>query len=156
MNRIMEIPGFKGVIVEKMDQLEDRVILHVSLPKKEHTCPNCGEKTKRVHDYRIQKVNHLKWFERLSTIFYKRRRYVCACGKRFSEACPLVDRYQRYSKEWNQVEEKQNSAFIKAIKTFKNWQAEILNSYIFGYSNGFLEGINNTSKVLKRNAYRKR
>ena len=43
--------------------------------------------------------------------------------------------------------------FIKAIKTFKNWQAEILNSYIFGYSNGFLEGINNTSKVLKRNAY---
>ena len=51
------------------------------------------------------------------------------------------------------VEEKQNSAFIKAIKTFKNWQAEILNSYIFGYSNGFLEGINNTSKVLKRNAY---
>ena len=103
MNRIMEIPGFKGVIVEKMDQLEGRVILHVSLPKKEHTCPNCGEKTKRVHDYRIQKVNHLKWFERLSTIFYKRRRYVCACGKRFSEACPLVDRYQRYSKEWNQL-----------------------------------------------------
>ena len=51
------------------------------------------------------------------------------------------------------VEEKQNPAFIKAIKTFKNWQAEILNSYIFGYSNGFLEGINNTSKVLKRNAY---
>ena len=51
------------------------------------------------------------------------------------------------------VEEKQNSAFIKAIKTFKNWQSEILNSYIFGYSNGFLEGINNTSKVLKRNAY---
>ena len=74
MNRIMDIPGFKGVIPSKMEQLEERVILHVSLPKKEHTCPNCGEKTERVHDYRIQKVNHLKWFERLSTIFYKRLR----------------------------------------------------------------------------------
>lgn len=41
----------------------------------------------------------------------------------------------------------------KAIETFKNWQTEILNSFVFGYSNGFLEGINNTTKVLKRNAY---
>ena len=51
------------------------------------------------------------------------------------------------------VEEKQNPAFIKAIKTSENWKVEILNSYIFGYSNGLLEGINNPSKVLKRNAY---
>ena len=51
------------------------------------------------------------------------------------------------------VEEKQNPTFSKAIKTFKNWQMEILNNYVFCYSNGFLEGINNTSKVLKRNAY---
>ena len=69
MNRIMEIPGFKGVIVEKMEQLEERVTLHVSMPKKEHTCPDCKKKTIRVHDYRIQKIKHLKWFERLSTIF---------------------------------------------------------------------------------------
>ncbi len=98
-----EYPGFKGVIIEKMEQLEERVILHVSMPKKEHTCPDCRNKTICVHDYRIQKIKHLKWFERLSTFFYKRRRYVCECGKRFSETCPLVDRYQRYSKEWNQV-----------------------------------------------------
>ena len=56
MNRIMEIPGFKGVIVEKMEQLEERVTLHVSMPKKEHTCPDCKKKTIRVHDYRIQKI----------------------------------------------------------------------------------------------------
>ena len=51
-----------------MEQLEQRIILHVSLPKKkEQTCPS-GEKKKRVHDYLIQKVNYLKWFERISTI----------------------------------------------------------------------------------------
>jgi transposase len=40
-----------------------------------------------------------------------------------------------------------------AIKTFKNWQTEILNSFVYQYSNGFLEGINNSTKVLKRNAF---
>ena len=79
----------------------------------------------------------------------------------------LYKKWQRDSKEekdftvvkaglldfYRKVEETQNLAFLKAIKTFKNWQVEILNSYVFGYSNGFLEGINNTSKVIKRNAY---
>jgi len=35
------------------------------------------------------------------------------------------------------VHEKQNSVFSKAIKAFKNWEMEILNSYIFGYSEWF-------------------
>ncbi len=54
---------------------------------------------------------------------------------------------------YRKVEEAQVPAFLKAIKTFKNWQVEILNSFIFPYSNGFLEGINNKTKVMKRNAY---
>ncbi|WP_188392254.1 transposase, partial [Compostibacillus humi] len=28
-----------------------------------------------------------------------------------------------------------------------------LNSFVYGYSNGFLEGINNHTKVMKRNAF---
>ena len=43
--------------------------------------------------------------------------------------------------------------FQKNVKTIKNWQKEILNSFIYGYSNGFLEGINNHTKVMKRNVY---
>lgn len=43
--------------------------------------------------------------------------------------------------------------FQKAIGTFRNWQTEILNSFAFPYSNGFLEGINNLTKVIKRNAF---
>ncbi|MFD2043227.1 transposase, partial [Ornithinibacillus salinisoli] len=42
---------------------------------------------------------------------------------------------------------------ISSIKKFQNWQVEILNSFVYDYSNGFLEGINNTTKVIKRNAY---
>ena len=66
MNINMDIPGLKGVLIEKCEQLQERIILHVSIPKREHLCPSCGLKTSKVHDYRIQKIKHLKWFERLT------------------------------------------------------------------------------------------
>lgn len=43
--------------------------------------------------------------------------------------------------------------FITNIRTLKNWQVEVLNSFVYDYSNGFLEGINNYTKVIKRNAF---
>lgn len=121
MNFIMNIPGLKGVTIHKVEEIEERIALYVSIPKKEHQCPNCKKMTSKVHDYRIQKIKHLKWFERLTILFYKRRRYVCECGKRFSEKSPFVDKYQRYSKEWNQV------VGIRSVKakTFKE-AAEVL------------------------------
>lgn len=51
----------------------------------------------------------------MSEFFYRKRRYFCTCKKRFAEKNPIVDRYQRFSKEWNQM------AQIRAVKgkTFK-------------------------------------
>ena len=121
MNRYMNIPGLKDVIIEQVKEQMGRIVLYISLPKKEHTCPACGQKTSKVHDYRMQKIKHLKWFERFTILFYKRRRYACTCGKRFSENTSFVDRYQRFSKEWNQVVQIRS---VKA-KTFKE-AAEIL------------------------------
>ncbi|WP_407639935.1 transposase family protein [Alteribacillus persepolensis] len=37
----MNIPGLEETIVKKV-----------------HRCPACGERTKRVHDYRTQKMQH--------------------------------------------------------------------------------------------------
>ena len=85
-------------------------------PREVHQCPACGHLTDRVHDYRIQKIKHLKLFERRTEVFYRKRRYVCpACGKRFYEKNNLVDKYQRHTKEWNQA------IRLRAIqgKTFK-------------------------------------
>ena len=115
MNFNMIIPGLKDVVIEKIEEVGERTALHVSLPKKPHKCPNCGEMITKVHDYRVQKIKHLKWFERLTVLFYNRRRYACTCGKRFSEKSPFVDKYQRYTKEWNQVVRIRS---VKA-KTFK-------------------------------------
>ncbi len=43
--------------------------------------------------------------------------------------------------------------FIKVVQTLQNWQTEILNSFTFGYTNGPIEGLNNQTKVIKRNAF---
>ena len=79
------------------------------------TAQVCGTVTERVHDYRITKMKHIKIMERMTTLFYRKRRYACVCGKRFAEQNPVVTRYQRFSKEWNQM------AQVRAVKgkTFK-------------------------------------
>ena len=104
LNITITIPGLKEVEIRRIEQVEDRVAIHVEMPVRVQCCPRCSNKTKKIHDYRIQKIKHLKWFERLTYIFYKRRRYKCdKCGKEFAEENSFVDRYQRFSREWNQA-----------------------------------------------------
>jgi len=86
-----------------MEEVDGRFCIHAELPVKSHKCPACNTFTKKVHDYRIQKIKHLKIFERHTLLFYRRRRYHCPCGKRFAEKTPFVERYQRLSVELNQA-----------------------------------------------------
>ena len=69
MNFNMNIAGLKDIVIEKIERVGGRTALHVSLPKKTHKCPSCGKMTTKVHDYRMQKIKHLKWFERLTVLF---------------------------------------------------------------------------------------
>ncbi len=99
----MVLPGLEGVKVTRAEEVEGVFHLHVEIPRRHHRCPSCNKRTNRVHDYRLQKVQHLKVYERTSFLFYRKRRYVCVCGKRFFENNTLVDRYQRHTREWNQA-----------------------------------------------------
>ncbi|WP_312755288.1 ISL3 family transposase [Rummeliibacillus suwonensis] len=115
MNFNMELPGFKGVKIEEIIEQENRILLYISMPIKEHICPECGKNTTKIHDYRMRKIGHLPMWGRLTILMYKGRRYRCTCGKRFSEKAPCIERYQRFSKEANQAMILQS---VKA-KTFK-------------------------------------
>lgn len=115
MNFNMELPGLKGVNIEEIVEQENRILVYISMPVKEHRCPACSEKTTKVHDDRMRKIGHLPMWGRLTIWMYKRRRYRCACGKRFAEKVSFIDRYQRFSKEANQAMRIQS---VKA-KTFK-------------------------------------
>ncbi|WP_390628476.1 transposase family protein, partial [Bacillus litorisediminis] len=59
MNITMNIPGLKDVVITKVEQYEDIVRLYVEMERKNHRCPACNNWTRRVHDYRIQKIHHL-------------------------------------------------------------------------------------------------
>jgi transposase len=51
------------------------------------------------------------------------------------------------------VEESGNEAFKKVVRTFKRWKQEILQSFMYPFNNGYIEGVNNTTKVIKRMSY---
>ena len=54
--------------------------------KEPHHCPSCNTLTNQIHNYRLQKIQHTNIFSRESTLFYRKRRYVCGCcDKRFYE-----------------------------------------------------------------------
>lgn len=103
MNSNIFLPGFEEVIIKKTEIVEGKYCFYVEMPVKEHSCVNCGALTSKVHDYRIQKIKHLKLFDRHTWIFYRKRRFACKCGKRFAEENPFIERYQRLSIEFNQA-----------------------------------------------------
>ncbi len=120
MNSNITLPGLEETIITKTEVRDGQYIIHFEMPIKTHYCPACGLDTTRVHDYRITKVKHLKNMERMTILFYRKRRYVCDCGKRFAENNPVVDPFQRYSNEWNHM------AQIRSVKakTFKETAAQ--------------------------------
>ncbi|MDL4839911.1 transposase, partial [Aquibacillus rhizosphaerae] len=44
-------------------------------------------------------------------------------------------------------------AFHRVEKTFNRWKQEILQSFMYPFNNGYIEGVNNTIKVTKRMSY---
>ena len=97
----MILPGLEEVMVIKTGMNEGIYEIFIEMPVKTHICSSCSRETRRVHDYRIQRIKHLKMAERQTVIVYRKRRYACSCGKRFYEENPCVERYQHHSKEWN-------------------------------------------------------
>lgn len=90
----------------------------------------------------LRKAYQLK--ELFSTWFYD--------GKNLG-AAKILDTKSALYNFYEEVEKAEIPEFTRAVQTIKNWQIEILNSFSYNYSNGFLEGINNLTKVIKRNAF---
>ncbi len=136
----MIFPGLEEVTVLKAEMNEGIYEIFIEMPRKPHTCPSCSEETMRVHDYRIQRIKHLKMAERHTVIVYRKRRYACPCGKRFYEGNPCVDHYQHHSREWNQqvqirtvkaktfteIAAQYNSSFSTIIRRFDRMMPQTL------------------------------
>src|SRR5690625_6227443 len=103
MNNNINLPGFEEFIITDTKVIEGTYQIHLQVERRPHSCPACHHLTDKIHDYRIQKIQHMTVFSTATVIFYRKRRYACRCGKRFYEAHPFVDRYQRQTVELKQT-----------------------------------------------------
>lgn len=85
--------------------------LVVSSDTTEQTCPKCGSKTTRIHDYRTQTVKTINVVNKQTLLVLKKRRYVCpCCGKRFYEHYDFVAKHHHIAK----------NVFLKIIDDLKD------------------------------------
>ena len=86
--------NLEEVIITNVEIIADQLHIHLELPRAAHTCPVCGATTDRIHDYRTQTIKDVP-LARDTFLHLRKRRYRCACGKRFFEKNPFLPRYYR-------------------------------------------------------------
>ena len=89
-----EFLNLEDVIITNVENISDQLHIHIELPRKDHICPCCGTVTDRVHDYRMQVIKDVP-MARDTFLHLRKRRYRCACGKRFFERNTFLPRYYR-------------------------------------------------------------
>lgn len=87
--------GLQEVEIKKIKENGQEIWIDIELPRKACVCPQCGEITDRIHDYRLQLVKDVSAFEKRILLSFRKRRYACRCGKRFIEPNAFLSKYQR-------------------------------------------------------------
>lgn len=96
INYTQSILGLEGVLVKRVAHSQDHTVIDIEMPVSPHICPDCGNSTSYIHDYRQQLIKDIPAFGVPVTLNYRRRRYRCPhCGKCFSERHPFVPKYHR-------------------------------------------------------------
>ena len=113
---IINLLGIQENLVKKIQRDEKSINIWLETKPKLHICPSCKHYTKHVHDYRLQKIQHINIGQVVSYIFLNKRRYVCHhCGKKFYEDYDFLQKFFRKS---NQVFENVCND-LKSLKNFK-------------------------------------
>ena len=97
-NFTTKLLGMEGAKIKEFTETETEIRIGIEMNLKKHTCPECGKRTKAIHDYRICRITDLSVRGKHLRLEYRKRRYRCAgCGKRFAERCSFVGKYQRFT-----------------------------------------------------------
>lgn len=125
-NYSRNIPLFKGFIVKNfLENSDGSFSAYLEMPKTDHICPHCGHSTSYIKDYRTQIVKDVQIFGQDVFIHLRKRRYLCKhCGHSFTEANPLVYRYQHFTSRF----------YLLAYKEFREMQPFKAVSKRFGVS----------------------
>ena len=116
--------NLEDVIITDVKNLCNEVHISLQLPRKAHVCPACGAVTDRIHDYRMQTIKDVP-LARNTFLHLRKRRYRCACGKRFFEKNTFLPRYYHIT---SRLVSEIIHAFEKVVPAkeigcrFKNWR----------------------------------
>lgn len=91
---ITKILNLECVIITNIENITDQLHIYIELPRTKHICPCCGAVTDHIHDYRMQVIKDVP-LARDTFLHLRKRRYRCACGKRFFEKNTFLPRYYR-------------------------------------------------------------
>ena len=100
-NCINKLLNLKGVLVKKIVHKDKSVDIYLETIPKSHICPCCGNETKRIHDYRNQRIKDLPLQRKDTYLILRKRRYICSCGKRFYEKYDFISRYKQRTTRLN-------------------------------------------------------
>jgi len=87
--------NLEDIFIKKVVHADHYVKIFIETNASLQTCPHCGNQTKRIHDYRWQEIKDLPFQLKHTYLILKKRRYVCTCGKRFTEKYHFLPTYQR-------------------------------------------------------------
>ncbi len=101
MNKsIIEFLNLKEEEIETLEcnSLKNELLIHLSLKRKPHQCPNCKAITEKVLNQYERTINHGLFIDRKCVVHYKQKRYRCSlCTTSFNETCTLVTKHQKKS-----------------------------------------------------------
>ena len=114
---ISNLLNLEGVIVKNITHSDSYIKIFIETKAFEHTCPCCGNKTKRIHDYRNQSIKDLPFQLKDCYLILKKRRYSCSCGKKFYEKYNFLPKFFRRTSRMTAyiAKELHSSSTLKSI-----------------------------------------
>ena len=121
-NYIKDLLNLEDVIITKIVHADKSVKFFLDTKPKPHICPNCGNSTTKIHDYRWQTIKDLPYQLKDCYLVLHKRRYACSCGKKFYESYEFLPKYLHRTKRltWKIADLLRETTSLKSVAKTSN------------------------------------
>lgn len=121
-NYIKDLLNLEDVIITKIVHADKSVKFFLDTKPKPHICPNCGNSTTKIHDYRWQTIKDLLFQLKDCYLVLHKRRYACSCGKKFYESYEFLPKYLHRTKRltWKIADLLRETTSLKSVAKTSN------------------------------------
>lgn len=121
-NYIKDLLNLEDVIITKIVHADKSVKFFLDTKPKPHICPNCGNSTTKIHDYRWQTIKDLPFQLKDCYLVLHKRRYACSCGKKFYESYEFLSKYLHRTKRltWKIADLLRETTSLKSVAKTSN------------------------------------